>query len=1023
MFHTYTSTSVRELATVFAEILYSRKSDPFEAPWVIVQNNEIREWLSLKLAEENEIAGNIRFILPSEFIWTLYRLKEPELPQHLPADLNSMRWGLFHMFNSKPELLNHLPVEGLKPGATQRLFQFCGQLADVFDLYQVYRPELAAKWEQSVLGTRNPEERWQALIWKEFRTFSEAQSGSGLPSRGDAFKSLQQWISDSPEFRSLLPGSLFIFGLSHMSEPFADITARLGGAIDVHYFSAENYPDDEEPVSALMNQFSRSRREQEQMLETLLSDLDIPHRTQNYTEAAGSSYTLPQIRVHGSHSIRRECEVLKQEVLHYLNEHRDADAGDILIMVPDTEAYGSTLQTIFTDDSGDIEVPVSGLSTGDRDAVSYLLIRLLESLTGRIKSTDISELLGLRPVQDAFDFGDEDLHAFEHHLSDNRFYFGLGGQPDELYSFEKALNQLFSGYSMEPEPLSHYRGLVPDTTVNQTADLQRTARLSRFKRTLSSVHSGMQEDKSPAEWMLWFSTLIRQFTGDDPSYIFEKQRLLKKLMRLEAQVDISGYSDSVPWQMIAPWIKGQLQENRSASGRFGQGITLSTYVPYRSLPFRFIAVLGMNEGTFPRQAVRPVFDLIQAEPRPGDRILKEDDRHLFAETLRAAKDHLHISYIARDHKTDTEKMPSILVQQLREAAGEESIPVLYHPLHPFSAKNYEHSAFHIYSEASAETARLMYGKSKEAPAFLNLTGLTINSETETDLREVIQFFSHPARYMSGRQLGIRGYDDIAELSEREAFKLEGLDKYRLSHLLMYAMQKGIAKNKLIEYSRSSMLIPEGKSGMKAFDHEYEFIAGLWKVFSEYAGNQEEESRDVSAGFGEVEVGGHIGNLYGNRLIHVVPGRVKGKYLIPLWLSHLLLCATSDNPEESLLISKDDKSKLTIIRLPEIPEADAVSIFSDMISWLHTEQDPVSALCFFPDTSLTFAENILDGKETSYALKKAQNTWLPGYNQNFSESTDYYNDLLWRGRKPLEEPAFEHQALRFWQPFLRYREEQ
>ena len=60
-------------------------------------------------------------------------------------------------------------------------------------------------------------------------------------------------------------------------------------------------------------------------------------------------------------------------------------------------------------------------------------------------------------------------------------------------------------------------------------------------------------------------------------------------------------------------------------------------MPMRSIPFKMVCLLGMNDGVYPR-AVPPLgFDLMAEAPRRGDRSRREDDRYLFLEALLAAR--------------------------------------------------------------------------------------------------------------------------------------------------------------------------------------------------------------------------------------------------------------------------------------------------------------------------------------------------------------------------------------------------
>ncbi len=132
------------------------------------------------------------------------------------------------------------------------------------------------------------------------------------------------------------------------------------------------------------------------------------------------------------------------------------------------------------------------------------------------------------------------------------------------------------------------------------------------------------------------------------------------------------------------------------------GVTFCGLVPQRSIPFRVVCLLGMNEGEFPasRQRCRP--QQILGQPRHGDRDTRSEDRYLFLEALMSARDVLHISYIGegvRDGKPRNPAAPlAELLQFLDEQHGiadDETADRPWrvrHPLQPFDARYYERDA-------------------------------------------------------------------------------------------------------------------------------------------------------------------------------------------------------------------------------------------------------------------------------------------------------------------------------------------
>ena len=85
----------------------------------------------------------------------------------------------------------------------------------------------------------------------------------------------------------------------------------------------------------------------------------------------------------------------------------------------------------------------------------------------------------------------------------------------------------------------------------------------------------------------------------------------------------------------------------------------------RSIPFKVVALLGLNNDKFPRKETAASFNLIGRDKRRrGDRNVKENDKHLFLDTLLSAKDYLYLSYIGQSAKDNTTIPPSVMVDEL-----------------------------------------------------------------------------------------------------------------------------------------------------------------------------------------------------------------------------------------------------------------------------------------------------------------------------------------------------------------------
>lgn len=101
------------------------------------------------------------------------------------------------------------------------------------------------------------------------------------------------------------------------------------------------------------------------------------------------------------------------------------------------------------------------------------------------------------------------------------------------------------------------------------------------------------------------------------------------------------------------------QHNRYFSG----GVSICGMRPMRSLPFKMICVLGMNDAAFPRREQAQSFDGMAAQWRPGDPRKADEDRYLLLETLLCARERLYLSYTGKSLKDNSEQQPSVLLRE------------------------------------------------------------------------------------------------------------------------------------------------------------------------------------------------------------------------------------------------------------------------------------------------------------------------------------------------------------------------
>ena len=103
------SGSLAQLSNHLSEQI-TRRIDPFKKHWIVVQNNEMKQWLNLQLADRTGIAANYQFVYPSELLWKFYRMYQPDTPKSLPSDIGVTEWQILDLMNDPGFELNGLNI-------------------------------------------------------------------------------------------------------------------------------------------------------------------------------------------------------------------------------------------------------------------------------------------------------------------------------------------------------------------------------------------------------------------------------------------------------------------------------------------------------------------------------------------------------------------------------------------------------------------------------------------------------------------------------------------------------------------------------------------------------------------------------------------------------------------------------------------------------------------------------------------------------------------------------------------------
>lgn len=1016
------------------------ENKPFSSPWIITQNKEMQEWISLNSSLIEGINAHSTFLFPSELLWTLFRAKDADLSKILPSDRIPMSWHLFEVLSANNELMHWDESFKNSSNSSQSILQLSIELADVFDLYQMFRGDMIIGWENNVLETDSDFERWQAMIWRSLKA-RWVSLYPQFPTRAEAFSKIESWIKSGEIKHSILPEVIHVFNVNDLDATFLKVLEALSELVDVNIYVSNTFENNYSKTDdwtvwrnelitkkgksiSLLNSMSIDKREDLTEIKEAEVGSDLNQIQKSLRSGVLGELKLKQdssFTIHSCHSPKREIEVLKDEILKTLSDDKNLTVDDILILVPNADKYNLIIKEVFENED-DLFIPVStGFITNE---TSYLRAAetFIELISSDFKVSEIFSFIEIDVVRESLEISEDEIFQLQEHVKSNNIHWGINS--DSPFSWDSGIIKLVAGYSMELESDELFNDLKISDNISGSSEAELVGKLSHLIFKLRSIRVNTFKKESILWWFDFFETSFSSILGSISIDSNAKLSFQKKLEKIKNQLEVSQSTSKVEYSVFKNWVISQLNDLAASSGRFGGGITISTYIPYQGIPFKYIAVLGLNESVFPRTIIRPEFDLVKSFPKPGDRTLEEDDAYLFYEFLLNAHKHLHLSYCGLDLYSKEKRLPSSLLQHLIDLiSNKEDIDfhIKEHKLQPFNAYYFEGENAASFSIKNKKITEKLSNSTVTERAFFDNNEFFLKEilSDELTIKELISFFEHPHKHMSQFVLNISEYDGFEELKDREIFKTSGLEGYFLKEILF---QKDKDLNRAEELKQIYKMVVS--SGLVADDYpgELDFISKINELMPLYKEliklkDISEKTIEIGVQVDDFRVSGTISNVYDHKLeIHLISS-LKGKHLISAWIKHLFLkLELGDSFQGTQVCYLNSKKELQKSSFSLNIDAET-EIKKLLVFFKSFRIDPIEKV-FFSESSYHFAKSLYEDKGEEKAFESAESSWYgDDYNPVKSDSEDFYNSLFWRGESPIDAPKFKENALEVFLPLL------
>jgi exodeoxyribonuclease V gamma subunit len=713
-----TSCSQQRLIGELADNLESSPLPPLEKESIVVLSNGMARWISMELAARHGVSAGLDFCFPNDLLDRSFRSIFSEAQQSLPFTKNSLTWRIASLLPGLSQLVGFEQIASyLGDGRDdRRLLQISRSLADCFDQYTIFRPDMVCAWDH---GDGND---WQAQLWRAININRQGSHRAAL------LKALQNHVSKAAAPNGPLPSRVSLFGISYLPpfhlealrllSSYCDITCYLLNPCGLYWGTiisesrksrlvlqsslpaeAEEYYETGNPLLSSLGTLGQEffetlleygfeveeldsapsvgllngKTDPATILSTIQNDiLSLYDRPSNVVKESVSEDDH-SLQIHSCHGTLREMEIVYDNLLAHFDELPGLEPRHIVVMIPDIETYAPYISSVFGNRAGRPPLPYTIADRSVRRESPFVdaFLKILDTTPGRFALHAMLELLELPPVMSRFSLDEDELTEINNWLKDCNVRWGLDadhrmdlGFPHYAdFSWQAGLDRMFLGYAMESDDSATFGTILPYPSCSGSK-AETLGKLAEFIDIVKEQSARLSTLHTLPEWADILAATIDQMLLADGNDAAGPLAVAKALNSLRDACTLHGFTQSITLDAVRDHLAEILAKGGGGYGFMGGSITFCAMMPMRSIPMRVIWLAGMNDGQFPRTERPPGFSLMNGARRRGDRSLRDEDRYLFLEALMAAEDRFCISYNGQSDRDNSILPPSVLVAEL-----------------------------------------------------------------------------------------------------------------------------------------------------------------------------------------------------------------------------------------------------------------------------------------------------------------------------------------------------------------------
>ncbi|WP_068471491.1 exodeoxyribonuclease V subunit gamma [Candidatus Protochlamydia phocaeensis] len=592
-----------------------------------------------------------------------------------------------------------------------------------------------------------------------------------------------------------------------------------------HYLLPSHVSSLEEDLCLHEDLYFAETAEPLSLLHAIQADMLLMRNPQGKPSFACSSQDR-SIQLHMASTKRREVEILYHNLLALIERQPDISPCDMIIMAPQITDYVPYIQSIFGSPDSQLDFQILDLGMQSQSEIVQGFLQLLSLSESRWDTKHLLQLFEHRSFQRRHQMNISDYYTIQEWVEQAGIRWGddwlhrnellqrrhcQQGMVEEtaVGTWDFGLSRLLMGLT------TVLKSKVPsslETLPCESVDFSQTELMGKWIRLLHSLRDDLSplQDRTQMtmeDWAHYLRCLLENYFQPD----FDDCQSIEDYEELKAQFDglqaaTRAFKETrFSFQSVRTHLNALLQ-HRGITYREShlQSVRFCSLMPLRSIPAKVIALMGMQEGAFPRTNFHSSLNLMLGQENVDYCPLPTDyDRYLFLEALHSAQEYLLISYQGYSQQDNKELQPSLVIEELfsyldkyytLEGKKVSDVCVFKHPFDSFDAAYFQpQTRLANFSLNDFRSAQAYYKPQKSPPhRFLANFAFSAHPQSELipsnsvlDLKQLSEVARNPVKFYLNRVLDIYlQSEEDRKLKNEEDLALSALDKHLLKQVAL-----------------------------------------------------------------------------------------------------------------------------------------------------------------------------------------------------------------------------------------------